>query len=527
MLISPGLIRAQNCSEVLIIFARGSGQGQNKPEEQKEAYKFFNEIKDRAPSGITVENKELVYPATGGPMPESYPVWLNAEFPWNAAGTYHLSVSDEISSLTTLLNEQIRDCPNQRFVLGGYSQGANVVGDTLFQLSDEIEQKIAYVALFGDPKFKPDSYAARGDYFAGGHGDGGILEKRKAEFPLQYMGRLTSWCKTSDGICENFIPTAFGPLSKHPTYSDFEIPIAANYAAQELKRHFSGFQTKHIQPGSLGNEVDIVYAVDTTATMQGVLNNLKANLQSLTQQTMALGTDTRVGLTIYNDKANGCSVKEPRTELLLTNDGEQFKNRFSTLSGMCGGSAGDDTYAGLMTAINAQPWRPNARKVVVLLAGNSPNNPDKSMPGTTQATAVNAALAKGIAIHGVVRGDLPSQVSTHKTMIETTGGIPIFMKAGSTSEYMRMYDHIVQLWSQVTNMPSVSINQTRPTQLGQQIQFNAGGTFDPDSSIANYEWDFNNDGIIEMTSDQPVVSYTYSLAYNGVAVVKSELNRRQ
>jgi len=49
--------------------------------------------------------------------------------------------------------------------------------------------------------------------------------------------------------------------------------------------------------------------------------------------------------------------------------------------------------------------------------------------------------------------------------------------------------------------PSLRINET--------ITFDASGSRDPDGTIATYEWDFNGDGLFDLSTADPVVTYSY------------------
>jgi cutinase len=76
-----------------------------------------------------------------------------------------------IDDVINRLNQQHRDCPNQKFALVGYSQGAiimhGVFGSTNYsypggpkvrpKLQPEVIPKILALAMFGDPQFQLSS----------------------------------------------------------------------------------------------------------------------------------------------------------------------------------------------------------------------------------------------------------------------------------------------------------------------------------------------------------------------------------
>ena len=45
--------------------------------------------------------------------------------------------------------------------------------------------------------------------------------------------------------------------------------------------------------------------------------------------------------------------------------------------------------------------------------------------------------------------------------------------------------------------------------INEAVTFDASASFDVDGSIVDYEWDFDGDGLFDLTSSEPIVSYTY------------------
>lgn len=90
-------------------------------------------------------------------------------------------------SLRTMLQTTAKRCPNTKIVVGGYSQGAQVVHRALEGFDREIVKKVAAVVLFGDPE--------KGRRLGGG------LEER---------GAVKTWCNAGDMICQG-VPWPLGP----------------------------------------------------------------------------------------------------------------------------------------------------------------------------------------------------------------------------------------------------------------------------------------------------------------------------
>jgi len=52
--------------------------------------------------------------------------------------------------------------------------------------------------------------------------------------------------------------------------------------------------------------------------------------------------------------------------------------------------------------------------------------------------------------------------------------------------------------------------------LGVNITFDAGGSFDADGAIMQYDWDWDGDGVYEQSTTNPVVDHTWDEAFSGV-----------
>jgi hypothetical protein len=128
------------------------------------------------------------------------------EYP--ASADYNASVTTGTRELIDHLNGRYNGggCPTETVILGGYSQGADVLGWTLeWQgyggLSAEARRHIGFAALYGDPKRDatcPGGWWLRGN---AGCGSSGVLQARSPYARDEYRGRFGSWCDAGDGFC--------------------------------------------------------------------------------------------------------------------------------------------------------------------------------------------------------------------------------------------------------------------------------------------------------------------------------------
>lgn len=244
---APSLAHTQalppRCVDLLILFARGSGQnGVGHPlTEQNE---FFGRVRSHVPGGLSIAEYRLGQ--EGELEGHLYPA---VDVPWAVVGSarYGGSVKAGIREMTSLLRDRAqRNCPQERWILGGYSQGAHVVGTTVAeQLTRSERRRIAFVALFGDPKLVTTrgrcaraglAWWVRGDAVCGQRGihTRGVSSPRPEYAPADLRGRFGSWCDRRDGVCAAGIRRVNN--GSHKRYADMMINQAAVEASRVLRR---------------------------------------------------------------------------------------------------------------------------------------------------------------------------------------------------------------------------------------------------------------------------------------------------
>ena len=186
------------CKPVQFVGTRGS-------EEDPFAYeglgKGLQHVKDQLIAGglTNMEVTALPYPAIPVRFTEvSYPT------------DYGESVKAGVDALTGSLLQINRDCPQARLFLGGYSQGAQVIGDTLPFLPTAVQNQIKAVVLFGDPLFNPalttinkGTHSTNYGIWSEPFGPGGLPAR---QFPSGMVNKAASYCISGDVIC-NLTPS--------------------------------------------------------------------------------------------------------------------------------------------------------------------------------------------------------------------------------------------------------------------------------------------------------------------------------
>jgi acetylxylan esterase len=158
-----------------------------------------------------------------------YPATLN---------NYNSSSLQGITALTNLLTTQVQDCPTQKIVLLGYSQGAHVTLDVLGggqggslgtatpPISSTIGSHVTAVATFGDPR-----HVINQPYDLGTSTRNGIFPRSSAQLQvlLGYAPNIETFCDRFDTFCDSGFSNTV-----HTTYLDRYQDTAAQFVLGKI-----------------------------------------------------------------------------------------------------------------------------------------------------------------------------------------------------------------------------------------------------------------------------------------------------
>jgi len=173
---------ADGCPDAEVVFARGTGEpvGPGGPGQA-----FTDSLTGQLP-GKSVNLYPVDYPATND--------YVNSA---------HAGAGDAVAHV----QGTAANCPNTKIVLGGYSQGAGVMDMTSHQLSAQVANHVAAVALFGNPQ---SSYAKQ------------LSDNQIPAINPSYSPKTIDICLPDDNICAEG-----GSIIAHLGY----VPDATNQAA--------------------------------------------------------------------------------------------------------------------------------------------------------------------------------------------------------------------------------------------------------------------------------------------------------
>jgi hypothetical protein len=198
------------CADVEVIAVRGTGESGSTG--------VLGRLAEAVTAGTprTVATHGLPYPATSD--------WVN-------------SANAGISMLTQRLTQRAAACPNQRFVLLGYSQGAWVIGDALAgggggwpaPVSAQLGTKVAAIVLYGDPRYRAWEWFNAGTAGAAVSPISGLIPRDPGALNT-YAGRIRSYCELDDPFCQYGGPGGSG----HGAYTRKYTSNAAAFVVAKL-----------------------------------------------------------------------------------------------------------------------------------------------------------------------------------------------------------------------------------------------------------------------------------------------------
>ena len=183
---APAADAQAGCSDVEIVTARGTW-------EPQDAAFLLPQVANRIRTGLTgmsVSVYDVRYPAQP---------------------SFATSAPQGVTDLVNHVNAEAVSCPNQRYVLLGYSQGGLVVGDSLVApsgrayrqtgptLSAAAASRIEAVGMYGSMRFTGGE-----PYNAGNHNPARSSALPRPRGALNaYADRIIDYCYDNDWVCQN------------------------------------------------------------------------------------------------------------------------------------------------------------------------------------------------------------------------------------------------------------------------------------------------------------------------------------
>ncbi len=263
------------------------------------------------------------------------------------------------------------------------------------------------------------------------------------------------------------------------------------------------------------SNIDVVFVVDTTGSMGGEIAQVQADLSSLVNQLAATTDSYRVAIVSYRDfpERTGSSIDYPaRVDQTFTEDTALIQAAIDSLTARGGGDWPETVFSGIQTAIEL-PWRPGVTKIAIVIGDAPALSPEPISNLTAPQIVANSIAVDPVQVIGVNVGSLDANGALGQIADGTGGSI-----VSSTSD---LTTTILEILDQAANQPFAWIGQAYSGQIGQPIQFDASGSYDPSGlPLTLYEWDFDGDGLFDLATTETAVTHAYDAAFNGFVVLR-------
>lgn len=509
---------AAECDDVKFIFARGSGEPLGGPSMTAWRDSIRSSLDE---SDLKLSFYELGTAHHGGYQYPAVSVSDNLSGYINMLGAYvgggawfdfGKSVDQGAGELKAYLKEIASSCPQTKFVLGGYSQGAMLISRTLSELD---ASRILYVATFGDPKvylpegnnqlFGPISKipdACQGKnlsqyraYVPNCYTYEGVLGSYRPYQPSKYSGKLGTWCNNDDIMCS----PGFS-LDDHISYVSTNLyDDAARTIATKIAREFG----EKINFGTVIKDAihEVAILVDSTGSMSSLINQYSAEAKKLAERVLRGGG--RVSLFEYRDLTDGFV---PRQHCDFSCTIKQFNEQISRLDTNGGGDTPESALSAILTTMNSLKWTNGATKSLVLLTDAPYHTPDYD--GATLEQVIQRSLEID-PVNIYVMTDANSQAA-YQSLAEGTNGKVFDIATG-----------LADSTEEILNRPIAKLNLREYIgKIGDQFTFDASSSYAHDDKKLRFDWDLDGDGVFERLDSTAVVSQEYAQVQDHFVQVK-------
>lgn len=516
-------VSAASCDDIQFIFARGSGES-----DWGTSYQVWQKEIDLRMHDVPLQyshydlgaapDVDAKYQAV--PVTDSFLGFVNligAAVSSGEAFAFGDSVESGVEELDLHIKHVAQTCPNTKFVLGGFSQGAMVVSKSLSQLDAD---KILYAATFGDPKlylpegepngfifntapdacsginlsnyrvYVPDCYAYEG-----------ALGSYRPYQPEGYWNKLGTWCNGKDIMCSSGMS-----IGDHVDYVNGNFyEDAAKMIKYRIDETFFDYQpptrptpgdTEEEQP----NVHDVLFMFDITGSMQSFINTYKSEAKRLIQKVLSAGG--RTALYAYSELQEGIY---PIQACDFDCNEEQILNKIDSFRAWGGGDRKEGLLSALNIALRTVDWREGATKSVVVLTDNGFHDPDRD--GSTLQDIVQLSLSiDPVNIYVISKG-------TDKEYAELT--------RLTNGEYFDIYEELEYSTDRIFERPVALLDQSQYYGVaGDTISFDASKSYGFTHGDLTFDWDLDGDGAFEILNDSSKISQTYASTFDDYVQVR-------
>ena len=465
---SPG-VNATSCPDLRIIYARGSGATRfDNADYQAFKSSLESKLKD---TNLTYEFDDLDYPAIGI-AGDNLKVALGAFVSGGEAYEFGDSVKQGISKLASIVNNST--CKNTKYVVAGYSQGAMVISGGLEKLNPN---QLIYSATFGDPKVYlpegagPVPIACKGEglsdyraYVPDCRAYKGLLGAKEPYVTADYAGKLGTWCNKFDIFCSSHFS-----ITSHTSYDTDNLYEDASRLIFSKIANYYEFKNSYASPH------DTAFLIDSTQSMNYLINNYKAEALKLAKETLDKGG--RIALYDYRDLISGYQPIERCN--FESCDIETFERGLNEIETDGGGDPPESLLSSSFQVMKKLKWKLGSTKSLVILTDGGYHSPD--LDGTTFYDVVS--LSKQIDPVNFYIVTIPDRADIYQSLAEATDGAVVIYSDETfslTTKIMERFDSLPRVEEEsedsaqpLPHLEIISTNAISDTEY--EISFSSSG----------------------------------------------------
>lgn len=270
-------------------------------------------------------------------------------------------------------------------------------------------------------------------------------------------------------------------------------------------------------PSASAGSIDLVFAIDTTGSMDWVLQSVKDTATRMVDHLAASSGSYRFALVTFRDDpvyTGWDGDYAARVDLPFTSDADAIRTALAGMQADGGGDWPETALSGMQAAIDL-PWRPGVKKVLIPISDAPAHDPEPSS-GLTSATVIANALAVDpVEVFPIDVGG-GSFASTVEGVAAGTGG------SGTTS--LDVAETLLDTISGAMDKPYAWVQGPYVARVGDTLHLDARGSYATTGDLVSFEWDLDGDGTYDVTTSTPTLEHTFGTlvdAYLAVRVTDS------
>ena len=263
-------------------------------------------------------------------------------------------------------------------------------------------------------------------------------------------------------------------------------------------------------------DIDVVFVIDTTGSMNSSISAVKNNIRNIVESISSKTKSTRFALVTYQDHpcCGGSSDDYPsKMETDFTSNVEVLNKAVNFIQLGNGGDWKESVYSGIKTGLNLQ-WRAGVKKIMIVI-GDAPAKDPEPVTELTEQSIVDAAYAVDPAQIYIIDTSGHNMMASVMSLAERTGGAYL-----QVDDSNKLTDQINASVENATNKPNAWINRQYVAKIGDTLELDGAGSYSANGKIVKYEWDVDQDGVYDVTTDKPFVNYTFTKEFSGLLTLR-------